>query len=67
MNRDRSAAMFARIGSYGKYAAAALRHLRALWDAPVGYRREAHYIRGPGPKWREKQVSANSVKSRADR
>ncbi len=62
MNRDRSAAMFARIGSYGKFVAVLLRHLRALWDAPVGYRREAHYMRGPGPKWREKQVGANTMK-----
>lgn len=55
MNRDRSAAMFARIGSYGKYIPILIQHLRSLWDAPVSYRREAHYIRGPGPKWREKR------------
>jgi hypothetical protein len=25
------------------------------WDGPVGrYRPEDHYMRGPGPKWREK-------------
>jgi hypothetical protein len=25
------------------------------WDGPVKkYRPEAHYMRGPGPKWREK-------------
>ena len=25
------------------------------WDGPVGkYRPEQHYMRGPGPKWREK-------------
>ncbi len=56
MNRDRSAAMFSRIGSYGKFAAVLLKYLRTLWDAPVGYRREAHYMRGPGPKCREKQA-----------
>jgi hypothetical protein len=39
MSRDRSMAMFARIGSYGKFAAALIRHLRTLWDAPVCYRR----------------------------
>lgn len=55
MNHDRSAAMFARIGSYGKIATVLFRNLRALWDAPVGYRREAHYMRGPGPKCREKR------------
>jgi hypothetical protein len=27
------------------------------WDGPVRkYRPEAHYMRGPGPKWREKHV-----------
>jgi hypothetical protein len=56
MSRDRSAAMFARIGSYGKVATDLLKHLRNLWDAPVGYRRETHDMRGPGPKWREKQA-----------
>jgi hypothetical protein len=26
------------------------------WDGPAGkYRPEDHYMRGPGPKWREKQ------------
>jgi hypothetical protein len=56
MSYDRSAAMFARIGSCGKIAAALIRHLRAAWDAPVSYKREAHYMRGPGPKWREKHA-----------
>jgi hypothetical protein len=62
MSRDRSAAMFARIGSYGKFARALLDHLRTLWDAPVGYKREAHYMRGPGPKCREKQVGRGENK-----
>ncbi len=61
MSHDRSAAMFARIGSYGKFAAALIQHLRKLWDAPVGYRREAHYMRGPGPKWREKQAGRRDI------
>lgn len=27
------------------------------WDGPVRkYRPEQHYMRGPGPKWREKHV-----------
>lgn len=55
MSRDRSAAMFARISSYGKFAGVLLKHLRTLWDAPVGYKREAHYMRGPGPKCCEKR------------
>jgi hypothetical protein len=29
--------------------------LSPFWDGPVGrYRPEDHYMRGPGPKWREK-------------
>jgi hypothetical protein len=29
--------------------------LSSFWDGPVGkYRPEDHYMRGPGPKWREK-------------
>jgi hypothetical protein len=29
--------------------------LGASWDGPVRkYRPEQHYMRGPGPKWREK-------------
>jgi hypothetical protein len=59
MNKDRSAAMFRRIGSYGKIAAVLIRRrFRALFcDAPVGDRREAHDMRGPGPKWRQKRAA----------
>jgi hypothetical protein len=29
--------------------------LGSIWDGPAGrYRPEDHYMRGPGPKWREK-------------
>jgi hypothetical protein len=29
--------------------------LSSAWDGPIGrYRPEDHYMRGPGPKWREK-------------
>ncbi len=32
-----------------------LMFLSSTWDGPVGrYRPEDHYMRGPGPKWREK-------------
>jgi hypothetical protein len=35
---------------------AALNLLTVLWGGSVRqYRPEAHYMRGPGPKWREKQ------------
>ncbi|MFC0241597.1 hypothetical protein [Rhodopseudomonas telluris] len=54
MNRDRSAAIFDRIGSYGRLIPALIQKLRMLRDAPDRYRREAHYMRGLGPKWREK-------------
>jgi hypothetical protein len=34
---------------------AAATFLSSSWDGPVGrYRPEDHYMRGPGPKWREK-------------
>jgi hypothetical protein len=30
--------------------------LGSMWDGPIGkYRPEDHYMRGPGPKWREKR------------
>ncbi len=67
MRGARSGAMFARIGSYGKFVTAFLQQLRALWDAPVGYRREAHYMRGPGPKAREKQAAMSGKNGTADR
>jgi hypothetical protein len=34
---------------------AVVRFLGPSWDGPVvKYRPEDHYMRGPGPKWREK-------------
>jgi hypothetical protein len=36
-------------------ASSLLTFLSSTWDGPVGrYRPEDHYMRGPGPKWREK-------------
>jgi hypothetical protein len=33
------------------------------WDGPVRkYRPEQHYMRGPGPKWREKHFDRASAK-----
>ena len=38
-------------------ASAVLTFLGPSWDGPVRrYRPEDHYMRGPGPKWREKHV-----------
>jgi hypothetical protein len=37
--------------------AAVVTFLGPSWDGPVRkYRPEEHYMRGPGPKWREKHV-----------
>ena len=38
--------------------AAFARSLSPFWYGPAGkYRPEDHYMRGPGPKWREKHPS----------
>ena len=54
MISNRSAAMFARIGAYGKALPILLTWLRRLLTGPASYHPGAHYMRGPGPKWREK-------------
>ena len=42
-------------GSLLRHAAGALlTFLRQTWYEPQRYRPEDHYMRGPGPKWREK-------------
>lgn len=62
MIRDPRQAMIPGIGAYGKYLAAFWQSLlKALWDAPVSYRREAHYMRGRGPKWREKNADGRDA------
>jgi hypothetical protein len=38
---------------------AALRVLRRLGLAFESYRPEQHYMRGPGPKWREKHLASH--------
>jgi hypothetical protein len=41
----------------GSIIAALLRFLGSSWDGPnKRYRPEDHYMRGPGPKWREKNL-----------
>jgi hypothetical protein len=41
---------------------ALLTFLGPSWDGPVRkYRPERHYMRGPGPKWREKQHKGASA------
>jgi hypothetical protein len=49
-----SDAMFERIGSYAATMLTLLKRVRQIWDSPRVYRRGEHYMRGPGPKWREK-------------
>jgi hypothetical protein len=46
------------LGSLLRSAVGALvTFLGPSWDGPVKkYRPEDHYMRGPGPKWREKHV-----------
>jgi hypothetical protein len=39
------------------FAGALVKLLNPFWDGPAPkYRPEAHYMRGPGPKWREKHL-----------
>jgi len=54
MSKDRSDAMFTRIGSYARVMGALLKRLCRHWSGPHPYRPGDHYMRGPGPKWREK-------------
>jgi hypothetical protein len=54
MSRDRSAALFARIGSYAAAMPGVLAWLWRFVIGPAVYRPSAHYMRGPGPKCREK-------------
>jgi hypothetical protein len=42
---------------------AVLTFLGPSWDGPARkYRPEQHYMRGPGPKWREKQYKGASAR-----
>jgi hypothetical protein len=38
-----------------------LTFLSSSWDGSRKYRPERHYMRGPGPKWREKQYKGAGV------
>jgi len=46
----------ARLRPMGRATAELRKVLKALFDP---YRPELHYMRGPGPKWREKHGDAN--------
>jgi hypothetical protein len=54
MNQDHSQALFARIGGYARVMRVLIKRLRQAWGNPHPYRPGDHYMRGPGPKWREK-------------
>jgi hypothetical protein len=41
------------------------RFLGPSWDGPARYRPEDHYMRGPGPKWREKHFDDRAPAGRA--
>lgn len=60
MNRHPSDAMFARIGSYAKAWPAIVAWVCRVFAGPPTYRPGAHYMRGPGPKWREKNLTRRS-------
>jgi hypothetical protein len=49
-----SDAMLARVGPYMAMIGILFKRLRQAWGSPHLYRPGDHYMRGPGPKWREK-------------
>jgi hypothetical protein len=44
----------ARIGACVAAMESLVKAMRQAWGSPHGYRPSDHYMRGPGPKWREK-------------
>ena len=46
------------VAAQGRAAAANAWHI-AIADQPDKYRPEAHYMRGPGPKWRAKHAQVS--------
>ena len=63
MTRDLLAASLARISAYGRLIPVLAQQFRAYFNPSDRYRREAYYMRGPGPKFREKQSAQTSPKS----
>jgi hypothetical protein len=49
-----SRAESARIGPVLAVMESLFQRMRQAWGSPNGYRPSDHYMRGPGPKWREK-------------
>jgi hypothetical protein len=54
MNRDHSDSIRARIGACAEVAKTWIKRMRQAWGSPHADRPGDHYMRGPGPKWREK-------------
>jgi hypothetical protein len=54
MNKDHSGALFARLGGYANLMGTIIKRIRQAWGDSPTYRPSDHYMRGPGPKWREK-------------
>jgi hypothetical protein len=44
----------ARIGVFLAVMESLFKRICQAWDSPHSYRPSDHYMRGPGPKWREK-------------
>jgi hypothetical protein len=57
MNRQPADAMFGRIASYAPAAGGLIKRLYRALRSPRRYQPGAHYMRGPGPKWREKHAA----------
>jgi hypothetical protein len=54
MTHFSSDAISARVGPYVATTRLLFKRLRQAWGSPDLYRPGDHYMRGPGPKWREK-------------
>jgi hypothetical protein len=51
-----SRAKSARIGCCATLMEVLFKRMRQAWGSTHGYRPSDHYMRGPGPKWREKHA-----------
>lgn len=62
MNKDRLDAIWARIGFHAEAVRALVRRAHQAWGNAQTYRPGDHYMRGPGPKWREKHGQDRAAK-----
>lgn len=54
MNKDRFGVIFARMSACAGALRTVIEWIRQDWHSDRVYRPGEHYMRGPGPKWREK-------------